>query len=308
MADRLRQADIHDADIGQAYRRGLPGVRRLLLDFKRAIRAKTRRLDLDFGPEIREAWELLSAQLRSAQVLAHARGTDRQRRTIRQRLSERRAMAAKDLYEEATQFAAKRAEMTIEELERLAKQYDAEAVRITAAASAKAEKAMQEAVARSIAAGVHVREGRELIQITSRAVAALGMDPASPWLAETIFRTQMALAYGAGRWAVNQSPPIDEIIWGYEYVAIPDDRVRPEHLALHGSRYPKNDPQLRSVWPPNGFNCRCEMLEIFVMDDARLQQPKPPPETIMVGDEVVPVVPDPGFAFHPADIAQGVAA
>lgn len=307
MPNRQRQAEIHDADISRALRLGVPGIRRVLRDFKKRVRAKTKALDLNFSPEIRTTWELLSSQLRSAQVLAHARGTDRQRRTIRLRLSERRALAATDLYQAAVQASAKRADMGIEEIDRLVKQYDAPAVRLTTSASAKAELAMQEAMARTVAAGVHVREGAELLQITSRAVASLGMDPASPWLAETLFRTQMAMAYEAGRWTVNQSPPIDEIIWGYEYVAIPDDRVRPEHLALHGTRYAKDDPQLRIIWPPNGFNCRCSMIEIFTLDDARLQQPKPPPATILVDGEPVPVIPDPGFAFHPADIAQGVA-
>ncbi|KKN77716.1 hypothetical protein LCGC14_0356900 [marine sediment metagenome] len=81
--------------------------------------------------------------------------------------------------------------------------------------------------------------------------------------AETLVRTQTQLAYNAGRWQADQDPVIQEILWGYEYVAITDDRVRPEHEAFDGTILPKEDPFWKTNWPPNGWNCRCTTIPLF---------------------------------------------
>ncbi|KKM83489.1 hypothetical protein LCGC14_1308830, partial [marine sediment metagenome] len=39
MPNRQRQAEIHDADISRALRLGVPGIRRVLRDFKKRVRA-----------------------------------------------------------------------------------------------------------------------------------------------------------------------------------------------------------------------------------------------------------------------------
>src|SRR5262249_26336677 len=56
---------------------------------------------------------------------------------------------------------------------------------------------------------------------------------------ETVFRTQTQIAYSAGRWQADQDPAVQEILWGYEYVTVGDDRVRPEHAELEGTVLPK---------------------------------------------------------------------
>ena len=81
--------------------------------------------------------------------------------------------------------------------------------------------------------------------------------------AETLVRTQTQLAYNAGRWQADQDPVIQDILWGYEYVAITDDRVRPEHEAFDGTVLPKEDPFWKANWPPNGWNCRCTTIPLF---------------------------------------------
>ena len=120
-----------------------------------------------------------------------------------------------------------------------------------------------------------------------------------PYLLETLARTQTQLAYGAGRWNVNQDPAIDEILWGYEYVTVGDDRVRPNHEALNGTRYPKDDALLQEIWPPNGFNCRCTMIEIYFEGTPN----RPDATEIVDGMEVVPGA-DKGWAFNPGIVHQ----
>lgn len=84
---------------------------------------------------------------------------------------------------------------------------------------------------------------------------------------ETVFRTSSATSYNAGRWQADQSPAIQEILWGYEYITVGDDRVRPEHAVFEGTRRPKDDPFWELFWPPNGWNCRCTTIAIFNDDD-----------------------------------------
>ncbi len=43
-------------------------------------------------------------------------------------------------------------------------------------------------------------------------------------------------------------------IW-YEYVTQADDRVRPSHAALHGTRWRADDPEAPT--PPLDYGCRC---------------------------------------------------
>ncbi len=108
--------------------------------------------------------------------------------------------------------------------------------------------------------------------------------------AETLARTQTQLAYNAGRWQADQDPVIQEILWGYEYIAIKDDRVRPTHEAMHGTRLPKEDPFWQTNWPPNGWNCRCAPIPIF--DEGIEKQPKKLPDGNAAN-------PDEGFVFNP---------
>lgn len=42
-----------------------------------------------------------------------------------------------------------------------------------------------------------------------------------------------------------------------------DDRVRPEHAALDGVTLPPSDPFWQKFFPPNGWNCRCDVVQVL---------------------------------------------
>ncbi|MBA1302629.1 phage head morphogenesis protein, partial [Pseudomonas carnis] len=46
------------------------------------------------------------------------------------------------------------------------------------------------------------------------------------------------------------------------YVAILDGKTRPSHRALHGQVFRHDDPIWASIFPPNGFNCRCRVVAL----------------------------------------------
>ena len=47
-----------------------------------------------------------------------------------------------------------------------------------------------------------------------------------------------------------------------EYQTIGDANVRNEHAKLDGKVFSLSDPEAMQLWPPNGYNCRCEMLQV----------------------------------------------
>lgn len=192
--------------------------------------------------------------------------------------------------------------------------YHAEAVTVFEQTGMLAAANVTEVMAAIHAEGLHVREAKKRL-IDS----FIGFTKANAYVAERVFRTQIQIAYGAGRWMANQEKEVDEILWGYVYVTAHDSRVRPKHQGLDGTRLPKNDPFWKTSYPPNGINCRCQALEIFKGDEP--DKPVRPPsvfETIQgakrvqigkgknavfmqTGGKKVRVKPGPdeGFAYNP---------
>lgn len=136
-------------------------------------------------------------------------------------------------------------------------------------------------------------------QVTPKAAIAsfftrAGLSEDNPFFVETLLRTQTQLAYGAARWEEYESPGIAEIIWGYTYITVGDDRVRENHAELDGVTLPKDDKFWNNFFPPNGYNCRCQVVPVFDKEPVK----KPPKQAAT----------DQGFDFNPAQLLRsGVA-
>lgn len=50
--------------------------------------------------------------------------------------------------------------------------------------------------------------------------------------------------------------------YNLQYRTANDDRVRPQHAALHGVTLPISDPFWKTYYPPNGWNCRCTVVQV----------------------------------------------
>lgn len=118
-----------------------------------------------------------------------------------------------------------------------------------------------------------------------RAFISAGVDQtkATPWLLETVWRTQTQVGFAVGRWEAEQNEFIQETLWGYEYMTAGDDRVRAEHAACDGIILPKDAAFWAVNTPPNGWNCRCQRLMVF--EPAQIVEPGP---RIIDGREVQP--------------------
>lgn len=208
------------------------------------------------------------------------------------------------IFEQAAKFAEKRAKLSPYRMRKLRDLYTREAVSVSGRITGELERKVQKAVAKAIRANVHTAQGTQMIR---DAFDAAGVTPKNAGTFETIFRTQVSIAYNAARMHANDRPEIREILWGYRYNTVGDDRVRPTHRAMNGVRAPVDDP-LWAIWtPPCGYRCRCTLIEIYKTDPARSRTKKYPPFTVKdASGKEVPVEPDPGFAFNPADVFREV--
>ncbi|MBK0062394.1 MULTISPECIES: phage minor head protein [unclassified Acinetobacter] len=84
-----------------------------------------------------------------------------------------------------------------------------------------------------------------------------GKDMGTAFRMETIYRTNLQSAYMAGRRHEMLQSVDTHPYW--RYVAVMDNRTRPAHRALNGKVMPADDPAWDSIFPPNGFNCRCRV-------------------------------------------------
>ena len=69
-----------------------------------------------------------------------------------------------------------------------------------------------------------------------------------------------ASAEMAARWEDFQ---MDEDEYYLQYRTAGDDLVRPEHAALHGITLPMKDSFWNTYYPPNGWNCRCTVVQVL---------------------------------------------
>ena len=51
--------------------------------------------------------------------------------------------------------------------------------------------------------------------------------------------------------------------YNLQYRATKDGRTRPEHAALDGVTLPVSDPMWAEITPPNGWNCRCLLVQVL---------------------------------------------
>lgn len=129
----------------------------------------------------------------------------------------------------------------------------------------------------------------------------------SPRRLRTIFRTNMQTAYAAGHWQQIQESKAQAPMLMYD--AVDDDRTRPEHAAWDGTILPVDDPWWQTHMPPNGWNCRCGVIQLGT-DQAKEMgwqpgdpaPPSPTREYVNPRTGEVSRVPegiDPGWAYNP---------
>ncbi|MFO6448926.1 phage minor head protein [Erythrobacter sp. NE805] len=133
---------------------------------------------------------------------------------------------------------------------------------------------IREAVQKALDEGLTLKQFQD--ELRPRLVArgwwgrALMTDPAdgvekvvrlgSPARLRTIYQTNLRVSYMAGRWARLQRTK--SAFPFLRYVSVKDARVRPEHAAWDGTILPVDHPWWDTHFPPNGWNCRCDVQPV----------------------------------------------
>lgn len=124
---------------------------------------------------------------------------------------------------------------------------------------------------------------------------------------ETIFRTNVQTAYAAGRYAQMREVSKSRPYW--QYIAVGDDRTRPEHAALHGMVFPADHDFWSTNYPPNGYRCRCTVRSLSArqVEKQGLAVQTETPRDLLYTDpktgmetHIASVMPPQGFDVNPA--------
>lgn len=242
--------------------------------------------------------DLLGPLIIRAMIAAHLRGvyrTDlaRPQRSISFAVSSK-SESMKTAYSEAISFLSDRLDLKRKEIKAISEKYNNAVLEVVSRASGKVEKQLQRTIRSITENRLHVRDGiKELKETFERT----GISPRNSFELEAIFRTQTQLAYSAGRWNADKDADIQEILWGYKYVTVGDDRVREEHAALEGMTLPKDDPRWLTMFPPNGWACRCQAIPIF--EEREIVEP---PTFVESNGRLITPEPDKGFNFNAGEV------
>lgn len=122
----------------------------------------------------------------------------------------------------------------------------------------------------------------------------------------TIYDTNIRMARSVGLWRRIQANK--EALPFLRYSAVLDRRTRPQHRAWHEIILPVDHPFWLTHFPPNGWNCRCTVIQLSQRDlDRRGWKVTLDPPTIDLvpfrrkGGSTVYEVPrgiDPGFGYN----------
>lgn len=83
----------------------------------------------------------------------------------------------------------------------------------------------------------------------------LGIAPADPSYLENVYRTNVATAYGAGRWTQMNDPDVLEARPYRQWLTAQDNRVRAEHAPMNRKVWRADDSSFANISPPGGFQC-----------------------------------------------------
>lgn len=76
------------------------------------------------------------------------------------------------------------------------------------------------------------------------------------------WNTGLAGAYNGAEFIRLQDPALQKVYPGYKYMTRNDSRVRAEHAELHGKIFRADDKIWLIIYPPNGWNCRCFVIQL----------------------------------------------
>jgi len=107
---------------------------------------------------------------------------------------------------------------------------------------------------------------------------------------QLVYENNVGTAYEMGNYKELHDDLAVELFPYLQYLTADDERVRPNHQAMHNLVFRRDDPIWNIWWPLNGHRCRCTVVGLM----------KEEGEAIGITDgATVLVMPDPGFESGP---------
>jgi SPP1 gp7 family putative phage head morphogenesis protein len=108
---------------------------------------------------------------------------------------------------------------------------------------------------------------------------------------ELVYRMNVFGSYSQARYAQINRPEVARVFEIIYYDAVNDTRTREEHSAMSGSSWKREEFPV-GWWPPNGFNCRCEVRAVTQRMEKSIGARRTTTPPKISGQ---PVLPDKGF-------------
>lgn len=90
----------------------------------------------------------------------------------------------------------------------------------------------------------------------------------SPHRLETIYRTNLNVAYAVGRHKEMEEVTDYRPYW--RYVCVVDANTRANHLKYHNKVFRYSDPIWKLIYPPNDWECRCSVENLTAAEVSEL--------------------------------------
>jgi SPP1 gp7 family putative phage head morphogenesis protein len=172
-------------------------------------------------------------------------------------------------FEEAIAWFRAKVPMTRAEWDALSARAREKAFMVSGVAQLDVITDVWKAVDKALADGTTLKEFQKEVR-TKLESAWAGSVKNPAWRMETISRTNVQLAYSAGRWRQLQDPAVKESHPFLRYDAILDDRVTAVCKGCNGTTLPAEHPFWKSHVPPLHFNCRSALAPLTAETAASL--------------------------------------
>lgn len=144
--------------------------------------------------------------------------------------------------------------ITSKEFYKLADKYKSVAFTVANYNNVKIVEQFQEELMKALENGSSMEEFKKSM---SKFLKEKGYKGLTAFRADNIFRTNIQTAYQAGHYESMTEDTVKKLRPYWQYVAIDDNHTRNSHRELNGKVYHCDSPVWDTIYPPNGFRCRC---------------------------------------------------
>lgn len=162
-------------------------------------------------------------------------------------------------FEEARELFKSKIILTNEEFRALVALAKTEAFTVAGIQATSLLKSIQDSLTLAIKDGV---SEYNWAKETTKLLKKLGVSPYNKAYIANVYRTNLFGAYN--RASYEEWETVEKEFPAFMYDAIGDARTRPAHLALDGKVFLADDKIWESIYPANGYNCRCGVIPMSV--------------------------------------------